>query len=79
MKRTTVIVNVEDLEKIKKYIDDLKRNKRADITTTKDSKRTYEEYDFTEKENADILRMFQPSLKLTYSLYLCVQSCRISC
>ena len=28
---------------------------------------------------AHILRMFQPSLKLTYSLYLCVQSCCISC
>ncbi|MGC1928779.1 MAG: hypothetical protein WA667_07365 [Candidatus Nitrosopolaris sp.] len=27
---------------------------------------------------AHILRMFQPSLKLTYSLYLCVQSCCIS-
>jgi len=31
------------------------------------------------KAIAHILRMFQPSLKLTYSLYLCVQSCRISC
>ena len=29
--------------------------------------------------DAHILRMFQPSLKLTYSLYLCVQSCCISC
>jgi hypothetical protein len=28
---------------------------------------------------AHILRMFQPSLKLTYSLYLCVQSCCNSC
>jgi probable F420-dependent oxidoreductase len=31
------------------------------------------------KSFAHILRMFQPSLKLTYSLYLCVQSCCISC
>jgi hypothetical protein len=30
-------------------------------------------------DDAHILRMFQPSLKLTYSLYLCVQSCCISC
>jgi hypothetical protein len=40
---------VEDLEKQQKDIDMLKRNKRADITT-KDSKRTHEEYDFTERE-----------------------------
>jgi hypothetical protein len=48
-----VIVNVEDLEKLQKDIDKdidmLKRNKRADITT-KDSKRTQEKYDFTERE-----------------------------
>ncbi|MGC1931062.1 MAG: hypothetical protein WA667_18995 [Candidatus Nitrosopolaris sp.] len=49
MKRTSVIVDVDDLEKLQKDIGRLKRNKRAEITT-KDRKKAYEEYDFTEKE-----------------------------
>jgi hypothetical protein len=47
-----VIVNVEDLEKLQNDIDRLKRNKRASDITTRDSKRTHEEYDFTEREKS---------------------------
>ena len=49
MKKTTVEVSIDDLEKIQKDIDRLKTNKRVEITT-KDSKGIYVEYDFTEKE-----------------------------
>jgi hypothetical protein len=40
---------VEELEKLQNGIERFKRNKRADITT-KDSTRTHEKYDFTERE-----------------------------
>jgi hypothetical protein len=51
MRKTTVEVSIDDLEKIQKDIDRFKTNKRVELTT-KDSKKIYKEYDFTGKEKS---------------------------